>query len=541
MYTEPNSTIILCSGVPLDMRYTDTLYFSSDTAQYNYFYSKRKMVFERETYNRVQKGITRLRVNAERIYDCNYMMFRNTSYGNKWFYAFINNCEYINDNVTEVRFTIDPVQTWLGEIRGKLGECYVIRNHSVSDRIGENTRPEGVDTGEMVFNNYQRMPILDDGHGYDWTIGRVFISVMDTKSSGVSGNMYDGVFGGATLKVYSTTQRQAIIDELNKYTAAPGNVVAMYMAPTALMPQIPEDHIVPNNESGPKYTGALTGISTNDTLNGYKPRNNKLYTYPYNYCHIDNANGQTMALRYELFPNLTPKIVYYGTITAPVQVCIKPVDYKGTSGPEHTECLTLSNFPMCSWATDSFSAWLAQNTIDLPEKGTAGGTIARIARTILTGGPVADVRPANIEGKTLAPNALMSILSNPAGAIQSLLGQAYQSSIAQEIASGNFSSGGANTAAGYQSFFSGRVSCRAEYAKLIDDYFDAYGYAQNQLMVPRIDARPIWCYVKTAGAVLLGDLPADDRAAVVTILDNGIRFWKDPAKVGDFTGDNSPA
>lgn len=543
MYTEPNSTIILCAGVPLDKRYTDTLFFSNDNAQYDYFYGRRKAVFEKESYNRVQRGVTRLYINAERVYDCNYMMFRNTAYGNKWFFAFVDNCEYINDNVTEIRFTIDPLQTWLGEIRGKLGECYVIRQHSKTDAIGENTVPEGLDTGEMVLNDYGRMPVTDNGHGYNQRVGRIFISVMDTKSEGVSGNVYDGVFGGATLKVYAITERGAIVEELNKYNAAPGNVVAMYMAPEAIFPQLPEDHIVQQNSEGPKYTGALPAITTGDTLDGYKPKNNKMYTYPYNYCHIDNANGQTMALRYEYCKNLTPEVLYYGTITAPVQVCLKPVDYKGTDGPNHNQCLTLSNFPMCSWATDSFSAWLAQNTIELPERGTIGGTISRIARSVLTGpaGTMQSALPENVEGKIPSPNVLASILSNPAGAIQSILGQAYQSSIAQEIAGGNFSSGGANTSAGYQAFYSGRVSCRAEYAKLIDDYFTAYGYAQNKLMTPDPAVRPVWTYIQTRGVLLLGNIPADDKATISGIFDNGIRFWRDPSKVGDYSANNAPA
>lgn len=540
MYTYPNSTIILCSGVPLDKRYTDTLYFSSDSAQYDYFYSKRKAVFERESYQRVNRGFARIAAPADRLYDCNYMLFRNTAYGSKWFYAFVDNVEYINDSVTEVHYIIDPVQTWLGEIRGKLGQCYVVRNHSTTDRIGENTVPEGVETGEMVLNEYGTLPVSDNGQSISQDVFRVFIAVMEPGSSGAGGKIYDGVFGGTTLKAFASTNTEAIIAELTRHSSAPGNVVAMYMAPAAVMPSLPEDGNVPQNTDGPKYHFSLDPINTTKTLNGYRPKNNKLYTYPYNYCHIDNSNGQTMALPYEYFNNLTPQLVYYGTITAPVQVCLKPENFKGASGPNHNQCLTLANFPMCSWATDSFSAWLAQNTIELPDRGTTGGTLARIARTVLTGGPQSFTRPAEIEGKTIAPTALMSILSNPAGAIQSLLGQAYQSSIAQDIAGGNFSSGGANTAARYQRFYSGRVSVKAEYARLIDDFFTAYGYAQNKLMVPQIAARPGWTYVQTRGAVLLGDIPAGDKSDICSIFDNGIRFWRNPANVGDYSGNNAP-
>lgn len=538
MYIAPNSTIAMLRGVPLDKRYSDTLYFGSDTAQHDYFYSKRKMVFTAEMYQRYDKGRCRIKTSADNLYDCNYMMFQNTSYGSKWFYAFVDKITYINNSVAEVVYTLDPLQTWLGEVRGKLGQCYVVRCHSATDAIGDNTVPEGVDTGELVLNDYGRMQITDDGHGYNQAVERIFISVMET-SGGSNGQVYDGVFGGATLKVYAITERSAIIDELDNHLAAPGNVVAMYMAPGALYPQTPADHIVPNNSSGPKYHTSLDPITSSDTLNGYLPKNKKLYTYPYNYCHIDNGNGQTMALPYEFFDNLTPQLVYYGTIAAPVQVCIKPENFKGTSGPNHNQCLMLSNFPMCSWATDSFSAWLAQNTIDLPDRSTTLGKAIQFGRNLLTGG-AASHPILGTEEKAIAPTALMNILSDPVGGIKALLGQAYSSSIAQDISSGSFSSGGANTSAGYQAFYSGRVSVKAEYARLIDDFFTAYGYAQNKLMVPPIANRPGWTYVQTRGAVLLGNMPADDKADIAAIFDNGIRFWMNPANVGDYSGNNSP-
>ena len=538
MYIAPNSTIAMLRGVPLDKRYSDTLYFASDSAQHDYFYSKRKMLFTSEMYQRYDKGRCRIKTSADNLYDCNYMMFQNTSYGSKWFYAFVDKITYINNSVAEVVYTLDPLQTWLGEVRGKLGQCYVVRCHSATDAIGDNTVPEGVDTGEMVLNEYGTMPVEDNGQSISQDVFRVFIAVMET-SGGANGKVYDGVFGGTTLKVFASTNTADIIAELSNHLAAPGNVVAMYMAPASVMPTLPSDNIVPQNTDGPKYEFSLPAVNANMTLNGYRPKNKKLYTYPYNYCHIDNGNGQTMALPYEFFDNLTPDLVYYGTITAPVQICVKPENFKGTTGPNHNQCLMLSNFPMCSWATDSFSAWLAQNTIELPDRSTTLGKAVQLGRNLLTGG-AASHPILGTEERAIAPTALMNILTDPVGGIKALLGQAYSSSIAQDISSGSFSSGGANTAARYQRFYSGRVSVKAEYARLIDDFFTAYGYAQNKLMVPPIANRPGWTYVQTRGAVLLGNMPADDKADIAAIFDNGIRFWMNPANVGDYSGNNDP-
>ena len=93
MYIEPNSTIRLLNQVPIDSRYLDTFSWASQTAQTNYFTSKTKYTFTQQSYQRVQRGIARVQRIADDLYDVNYMMFKNTSFGNKWFYAFVNHVE----------------------------------------------------------------------------------------------------------------------------------------------------------------------------------------------------------------------------------------------------------------------------------------------------------------------------------------------------------------------------------------------------------------------------------------------------------------
>ena len=79
----------------------------------------------------------------------------------------------------------------------------------------------------------------------------------------------------------------------------------------------------------------------------------------------------------------------------------------------------------------------------------------------------------------------------------------------------------------------------AEYAKVIDDYFDMYGYATRSVKVPNRSARPHWNYVKTNGCVLSGNAPADDVRKICSIYDDGITFWKNPSEVGNYSLDNS--
>ena len=89
----PNSTIRLLKDVPIDESYENTLYFASESAQRTYFLSLTpKHIMTQCT--RVRDGVIRVDKLSDEILDCNYMMFQNTNFSNKWFYAFIDDVRY---------------------------------------------------------------------------------------------------------------------------------------------------------------------------------------------------------------------------------------------------------------------------------------------------------------------------------------------------------------------------------------------------------------------------------------------------------------
>ena len=147
-YIAPDSDIYVLKGVPLDSDYNHTLYQTSATAQYNTFYAYRKYTFTDQSYQRAGKGKLRIARLADDLYDCNYLMFRNTAFGNKWFYAFIDKVEYVNNNASELYYTIDDMQSWYFDY--ELGSCFVEREHTLTDVVGENLVQEDVATGEYI-------------------------------------------------------------------------------------------------------------------------------------------------------------------------------------------------------------------------------------------------------------------------------------------------------------------------------------------------------------------------------------------------------
>lgn len=160
MYIEPNSTIYLLRNVPLDNTYTDTMWFENASSQWTHFKTRVDtdggLVFERNTYQRVNRNSCRLQVNADAIYNYNYMMFRNTNYGNKWFYAFITSIDWINNETAQINYEIDVMQTWAFDYI--LGQCLVEREHSATDEAGDNLQPEPFDFGEYVNDEIQTDP-----------------------------------------------------------------------------------------------------------------------------------------------------------------------------------------------------------------------------------------------------------------------------------------------------------------------------------------------------------------------------------------------
>ena len=151
MYVQPNTTIHLIRNVGLDNSYTNTHYFSNVSQQYSYFVSHAKRTLNNYSYVIPSSDVIRVNIKADEIYDVNYIAFQNTNFGSKWFYAFVNSIDYVSNDVSDIHFEIDVIQTWLTEYQ--LKPCFIERQHVASDKIGENIVAESVEVGEYVGND----------------------------------------------------------------------------------------------------------------------------------------------------------------------------------------------------------------------------------------------------------------------------------------------------------------------------------------------------------------------------------------------------
>lgn len=559
MYILPTGQLKILRNVPVDADYQNTLYFGrgENTRQASVFAGYAKFTIDDHSYQRVKLGVIRVGINAERLYDCNYLMFQNSAgFGSyMWFYAFITKITYINNTVSEVEYAIDSLQTYLTYIDFNM--CFIERQHTPTDNIGDNITPESLELGEQVFNNYGLGFDFHDSNGdppYVATGGVyltqntnvdmcVVVSMVDTNSS--SANLVDGVFSGTSLVAFPCTPNgiNNLVTLVTQHYQDPDTIQAMYMCPrravsASLLPD--SGYIVPYGSKGFHSTFSGVPLAGNETLDGYLPINKKLYTYPYNYLHIDNANGSSLALRYEYFTKSnnvkTPKVAIGCNLTYPVQVILNPIDYKGSADVLQTETLTINGYPMCSWNVDTFKAWVAQNAVPMVIQA-AGGALQSAIRGRIIQPHLENYTPMRQEETFLGrTGAVKSLIGSVTGA----LSEGYSAAIASDMVKGNFTNKGANFALGEMHFHFGRVSVQAEYAKMIDDYFTRYGYAIKKLQYPNLNARPEFTYIKTIGCTINGSVPSDDEIAICSIMDNGITFWNNPANVGQYAINNVP-
>ena len=149
MYVNPNTNIHILKNVPLDNTYRNTIYFSTAAQQASYFASLSKFSLTEYTYQRIDKTIN-VGINAESLYDCNYIMFQNASFGNKWFYAFITGVEYKGNNCSTITYEMDVMQTWFFDY--KVNPCFIEREHILVDTIGANLVEENLEIGEYIYD-----------------------------------------------------------------------------------------------------------------------------------------------------------------------------------------------------------------------------------------------------------------------------------------------------------------------------------------------------------------------------------------------------
>lgn len=461
-----------------------------------------------------QEAVIRYPANAEDLYNAgvNYCSFTNSNFGGKTFYAFIQQIEYKNPNVSWLHIQIDVINSWIYDVvpfgSNATGQCMerMTPQSADEDEIGVNlmSEPCKVNPETHVINKTENLlNFATDGGGY-----AVLLYVSQGMSSAT-----------ATIdRLYSASDVWVCLSAAD-VTSALTSITYNFLEGEQLLTAVAIPRCYVSNLGSGKLVGNLTPATENlyigNTPTGgdsfaaahsggesYVPNNWKMYTYPYCCAMIDNG-ADNIKLAYEYFNGRAGVKSIASVSPGGGAVCF-PINYLGSDNDRGDARFTLNvgNFPS-----------VATQTTDMI--GMIFGTASGLAKSVVDTG--AAFETGDFTGTVSALNSGWQTLQDMRRYHNYRGGHPTQMTI--QIA---------NNRAG---IYCSQLCCPAELAKQIDEYFSLYGYNYGKAAVdfnPLSNDRSIFCYYKTAGFIFpqASVLPPNDQMQeFCQMFDKGIRLW----------------
>ena len=595
--------IVRIGTIPFDNTYTHTVMkdWADEDAMAAEFAQKLNNTYTEDTYTYIRANNSiRVNFNAEKLYQFNYCMYQNYNYTDvlnkkKWYYAFITEVNYINEQCTELVLELDVIHTFWFDMQ--LEPCFVEREHVSNDTIGANIVPE---PSMPLF--YEYTSFTERNMTPRWLVLQVTkfplyeplddppTSFSDTawSSGSVPGGTYQNFVSGARYAVYDLTggteagvtypdMKSQLEKDLRTFnsTGAADNIIDGYILPDFMITYADlQNFDFPN--LGYSYSQPKTFKSTflnphehdytitrPSTMNGYTPTNKKLLTFPYTYIEFGDYSGRIQEYRFEFFntassPSFKEKTVATGDCTG----YVSPLRYQNLSGTHVSKTFTFDYTNKISWCYSTFQNWLSQNSMGNALALTVGAAnvLGGTAEMIGSGEFFAEQMSRSVPkaGQKLTKNTLRGT-SNPmyggAGNMMALAGLLGASPVAAGAATigatlanidrmrhapnearGNVS-GNSKFQCGFAGYYYSVVQLRADSARIVDDFLSMYGYEVDRIKVPEVFSRVSWNYIKCANSDNHGRAPMSFVSNFNEIFNSGITIWH-TWNVGDYTLSN---
>lgn len=255
------------------------------------------------------------------------------------------------------------------------------------------------------------------------------------------------------------------------------------------------------------------------TIDGYTPKNNKCFTFPFNYMLLTTNSGKQKIIKYENFDkpkNQTAKFSYFPVVGVNPELLVVPDNYNGLEH-NYDYGISFDEFMQLPWNYDGFKNWFAQNSNKRNWQYVKRGfsIVSNIAK-----------------GAAGVPGLINDVMS-------------VGDSVAEMADMRNLPEETRGTIQGNSLMYSGGAGCyvrcecsRTEYITMVDDYFTRYGYLVNETKKPNLRNRKSFDYVQTQGMNLTGGIPQNDLDELNSIFDRGITIWHNPNTVGDYNVSN---
>lgn len=485
MIITPQGKLILCSNIPMTAEHTDTRLFNSLGEQQAYFQSHAK-VPPIEEYSVIKFGeVLRVPYEQDKISDCNYLCFQNANFSSKWFYAFITNIEYVNVNMCHVSYVIDVIQTYMFD--WVLGSSYIERSHTPTDLIGGNLVADDFQVNEVINNDIEFI---------SYGLNHVGMYYVDNSTQG--GQVINDIFSGYEFIESPVALPIRINDklkELNKEGYA-DRIGSIFMFP----------EICNSND-------IYTTITVPDNLNGYIPKNKKLFSYPYCYVKADDGQGSTGEFYFEYSYEANKALQFTTVGKLATQPCVMTyVNEYNANAKDYENAIFTANFPICSYALDGYQNYISQNKQVLAaQAGSAALGVVASGVSLLANPSNLALGALGVTGSLMSATSMFARLSDKESVKNEGRGQALSDGMRMAI---------------HQCGITFYTKCVPQYlAKIIDNRFSVFGYPIKAIETPNINSRPSWNYIKTQKLNVKGNIGMSALEEIRKIFDNGITFW----------------
>lgn len=540
-YVVPNSTVVLLKNISLTPNYENTVHYDNATEQYNDMYAHKLGQWDRCTYvgKNKQQGTIRLEsTQGLLMQQATYMMFKNTSYEDKWFYAFVTDVTWVNNVTWEVSFVLDVMQTYYFDFTYE--KCLIERQHVTDDSIGANLIEENLEIGEYVVEGATHIDEFQNTHTCVATTLNQGGSQWDPESTDYPTSVIDGVNYGCKIYKFLTKEKfgkfikqandDGVTDQIIDIYEVPDFATGGEVSQTGSL-EISVTHSISKSIDKPYANFA----------NQYVPKNNKLYTYPYKYLKATNHTGNIANYRYENFSDNDCNFEVHCTITPNPEGYIYPNNYLNFADAVD-EGVSINDFPKGGYVSDQYKAWLAQsaNSRTLQMLGIGASAVVGVAGLMTgAGGMMLASATTMTTAQATAFGAGVAGLASSFKQASNMYAQKKDRIVNSQQATGNKSNAVVHEM-NYHYIALYRMCIKPYFAKKIDDYFTKYGYAINELGYPNPKARPHFTFIKTVGCDVKASLPSQLVEQINSIHDNGITFWKNLDSIGDYSLDNRP-
>lgn len=533
----PDSNLRLLN-VRFDSELRSTLWFPDRDTQTSWFLSQSdNVLFNDITYVKKDNAIV-LGCREEDVWRFNYVMYQNSNFSSKWFYAFIVKREWASDYSVKFYLQTDPIQTWMFD--WSLMTSFIERQHSATDSPGDNIIPEPIGGSTTVYQQAE---------SFDASPGKIYVfATQNPDGSGAGGSsVTNGVYSACEIvESEPLGNADAVGLFLDAYVQ---NGTASAVARIQTVPFLPG------------VTSASSSFSQHpDNIDGYVPRNKKLLSGAFIKGYL-TAYGQEVEFTPEFCDGNVQVRAAVDVTTGSVYFYVP--NYGSANEDSNTGSLGfVVTIPESHWAYNQYkndynlhnmsNAIFRQRSNAQRTVNNLSAGIGAIGSAAAIGGNVADImNPVNYLSNGIADD-ISSLTGNVSSLVNNVASLYYNFSGIDEIsqqlsyidesynapAVGQVSVSNPFLAAGITRMRWGWKVPDARFAERYDQFLDVYGYAQNAYSIPNLHARKSWTYVKVSELMLDGNCPDEDELRIKAAFRNGIFFWVYDREYGNFNQDN---